>query len=88
MLYEQADSPLAILVVREDGPREKLLPHRLPETLDLAARLRVMRPALHMPDAVAPQLLLEVRRAAPRRVLTSLIGEDLLRRSVLRDRSR
>lgn len=47
-----------------------------------------MRPALHVPNPIPSQLLLEVRRAAPRRVLPTLVGENLPRRAVVRDASR
>jgi len=53
VLHKQRTAPLAIIEVREDRPRQELLPHRLPETLDLAAGLRVMRAALDVPYAVA-----------------------------------
>ncbi len=36
---------------------------------------------LDVPDAFPPELLLEVCRATPRRVLAALVGEDLLRRA-------
>ena len=85
VLNEQRRAPLAIVEVGEHGAREELLPHRLPEALDLAAGLRVVRAALHMPNAVAPKLLLEARLAAPRGVLASLIGQDLARRPVIGD---
>ncbi len=83
----QAQTSLAIAVVAEDRAREKLLPQRLPETLHLAQRLRVLRPALDVTDALTPQLLLEVRFAAPRRVLPPLVGQDLARRAPRRDGS-
>ncbi len=47
-----------------------------------------MRPALHMRDAVALQLRLELRRAAPGGVLPALVGQDLFRRPVLCDATR
>ena len=76
------------LTVREVGEHrlaEKLLPQRLPEPLDLAERLRMLRPAPDVRDAVPPQQVLEVGRATPRRVLTPLIGEHLARLAVLGD---
>ena len=88
VLHEQRRSPLTVVEVRKDGARQELLPHRLPEALNLAARLRVMRPALHVPDAMAAKLLLESRLATPRRVLAPLVGEDLARRPVVRDPAR
>ena len=39
-------------------------------------------------DALPPQLLLELRLPAPRRVLPPLVGQDLPRRAVLRDAAR
>ena len=47
-----------------------------------------MRPALHMLDALAAQLLFKARRAPPRRVLAPLIGEDLARCAVVSNRPR
>ncbi len=79
---EEAEPLRAIGVVREDGAGEKLVPQRLPEALHLADGLRVLRPALDVPDAIASQLALEVRLAPPRRVLPALVGEDLLRSAV------
>jgi hypothetical protein len=81
---EERQPPLAVSEVREDRPREKLLPERLPETLHFSKGLRVLWAALHMPDSVTAELALEVGLAAPGRVLSPLIGEDLLRVSVLR----
>lgn len=43
----------------------------------------MLRTALHVPDSVLPQALLEGRLTAPRRVLTTVVGEHLLRRPVL-----
>jgi hypothetical protein len=82
-LHEEPDPPLAILEVGKNRPREKLLPQRLPETLDLPQCLRMVRPALDVPNALPTQLLLEVRVPAPGHVLTALIGQHLPRRAVL-----
>jgi hypothetical protein len=82
VIDEEREPPFAIRVVGEDRPRQKLVPQRLPESLDLAQRLRVLRPALHVTDPVATQQLLEGRLAPPRRVLPPLIGQDLFRRAV------
>jgi hypothetical protein len=79
MLYEQSHAALTVLEVRKHGAREELLPHRLPESLDLPAGLRMMGPALDVRDPVAMQLRLELRGAAPRGVLPALIGENLAR---------
>ena len=47
-----------------------------------------MRPALHMSDAVALELRLELGRSTPGGVLPALIGEDLPRRAVFCDAAR
>jgi hypothetical protein len=47
-----------------------------------------MRTALDVPDAVAAQLLFETRRSPPRGVLAPLVGQDLARRTVVRDAAR
>jgi hypothetical protein len=83
VLHEDRRSPLAVVEVGEHGAREELLPHRLPEALDLAAGLRVMRPALNVANAVAAKLLLEARLAAPGGVLAALVSEDLARCSIV-----
>jgi hypothetical protein len=88
VLQEQPRATLAILEVGEHGAREELLPHRLPEALDLAAGLRVVRTALDVADALAMQLLFEPGRAAPGGVLAPLVGEDLARDPVVGDRAR
>jgi hypothetical protein len=82
---EERQPPLQIVEVGEDRSRKKFVPQRLPKPLHLPQRLRMLRPALDMPDALAPQLFFKFRRAAPRRVLPSLIGQDLLRCSKRRD---
>ena len=88
VLHIQRHPSLAVREVREHRARQQLLPQRLPEPLDLAAGLRVVRAALHVRDAVALELRLELRRAAPRRVLPALVGEDLPRCPVRRDPAR
>ena len=85
VLDEQPHPPLAVLEVGEHRPRQQLFPQRLPEPLDLPAGLGMVRPALHMLDAVALKLRLELRAPTPRGVLAALIGQDLPRRSVLGD---
>jgi hypothetical protein len=85
VLHEQLHAALAILEVGKHRARQKLLPHRLPKALDLAAGLRMVWAALDVLDPVPTQLRLELRRAAPGRVLPSLVGENLPRRTVLRN---
>lgn len=88
VLHEERCAPLAIVEVGEHRPRQELLPQGLPEALDLAAGLRVVRPALHVRDAVPLELLLEGGRTAPRGVLAALVGEDLARGAVVGDAAR
>lgn len=88
VLDEQRHAPLAVLEVREHRAREQLLPQRLPEALDLAAGLRVVRAALHVRDAVALELGLELGRPPPGGVLAALVGEDLTRCAVVGDAAR
>jgi hypothetical protein len=83
VLHEQQHSALTVLVVRKHRAREELLPHRLPESLDLPARLRMVGAALHVLDAVPTQLRLKLRRPAPGRVLPSLVRQNLPWRAVL-----
>jgi hypothetical protein len=85
VLNEEPRAALAVVEIGEHRAREELLPHRLPEALDLAAGLGMMRAALHVPDAVAPKLLLKARLAAPGGVLASLVGQDLARGAVVGD---
>jgi len=88
VLDKKRHPPLAVLEVGEHRAREQLLPQRLPEPLDLAAGLRMMRSALYMRDTVALELGFELRRSTPGGVLTSLIRQDLPRRAVLGDPAR
>lgn len=83
VLDEQRHAPLAVLEVGKHGARQQLLPQRLPEALDLAAGLRMVRSALDVPDAVTLELGLELGVATPARVLPPLIGQDLARHPVL-----
>jgi hypothetical protein len=88
VLHEELHAPLAVLEVGKHGARQELLPQGLPEALDLAAGLRVMRAALHVTDAMAPELLLELGGPAPRGVLAPLVGQDLPRCSIVGNASR
>jgi hypothetical protein len=87
-LDEEGHAALAVFEVGKDRPREELVPQRLPEALDLAQGLRVVRTALDVVDALAPQLRLEVGVAAPGRVLTALIGQHLARGAIFGDAPR
>jgi len=81
---EEPQPLLAIREIRKDRLRQKLVPQRLPKPLRLAHRLRMLRPTLDVPDALPPQLPLEFRLPAPRRVLPTLVRQDLLGRPVRR----
>src|SRR5689334_10222590 len=85
VLDVQLEAAQAVRVVGENGAAEKFVPQRLPEAFDLAERLRVLRPALAVGDAVASKPLLEVGLAPPRRVLAAVVGEHLTRLAVLGD---
>jgi hypothetical protein len=85
VLDKKCNPALAVLEVGKHRAREQLLPQRLPEPLDLAAGLRMVRPALHMSDAMALELCFELGRPAPCGVLSSLIRQDLPRRTVVRN---
>jgi hypothetical protein len=82
----EPEPPLAVLQIGKHRPRQALLPQRLPETLDLSQRLRMLRPRLEVPHSLPAQLLLEGRRSAPSRVLPSVVGQHFLRDPVLRNR--
>lgn len=84
MLYEQRHPPLTVFEVRKHRPREQLLPKCLPEALDFPASLRMMRATLDVRYPMAAQFRLKLRRPAPSRVLPTLVGQDLTRRSIVR----
>jgi hypothetical protein len=71
----QRQPPLAVGEIAEDRPRQKFLPQRLPESLHLPERLRMLRPALDVLDSVAAQLFLESRLPAPGRVLPPVVRQ-------------
>lgn len=76
---EEAEPALQVGVVREDRLRQKLVPGRLPKALDLAERHRMLRPTLDVRDALVAQQPFEGRLPAPRRVLASVVRQDLAR---------
>jgi len=76
---------LSVDEVREDRAAEKLVPQRLPEALDLAERLRMLRSTPDVLDAVSLQRLLEDRTTTPHRVLPAIVGQHFLRLPVRRD---
>ncbi len=82
---EVIQAALRIDDMRENSAAEKLVPQRLPETLHLAERLRMLRATADVLHAEPCEQLLELRLPAPHRVLTTVIGQDLRRRSVRGD---
>ena len=82
---EQVHPPDAVVEVGEDGARQEFVPQRLPEALHLAERLRVVRLALDVPNAVALELGLEGGLSAPRRVLPAIVRQHLLGHAEGRD---
>lgn len=85
VLDKEAHAAVAVLKVGEHRAGEQLLPQRFPEPLDLPAGLWVVRPALHVLDAVTLQLRLELGAAAPGGVLATLVSQYLPRSTVLGD---
>ena len=67
------------------GTSEELLPEAGPEALNLAERHGMLRTALEVRHAILLQLGFEARGAAPRSVLTPIVGEHLFGRLELRD---
>ena len=82
---EVLEPALCVDDVREHGAAEKLVPQGLPEALDLAERLRVLRPAADVVDTHPGEQLLELGLAAPHRVLPAVVGQHLGRLAVRRD---
>lgn len=85
VLDVERDATLAVGEVGEHRLAQELAPEALPEPLDLAERLRMLRSALDVRDAMTTEEMLEVRRASPRRVLTPLVREHLAWLAILGD---
>lgn len=84
-LDEETQPSLAVREVGEDRATQEFIPQRLPKALDLAARLRMLRPTLDVPNSILAEPLLEERLTSPGCVLSSLIGEDFFRRAEASD---
>lgn len=82
---KQLDAPQAVREVGKHRLAQKFLPQRLPEALDLAEGLGMLRPTHAVLDPVPPQELLKLGLAAPRRVLPALVGQHLARFTVVGD---
>jgi len=86
MFDPETNARARVLETGELRARQELLPERRPEAFDLAERHRMLRPALEVRHAILLQLRLETRGAAPRGILTAIVGEHLLGRLELGDR--
>lgn len=84
---EVLEPALRVDDVGEDGAAQKLVPQRLPEALDLAQRLRVLRAAADVLHTHPCELLLEFGLAAPHGVLPAVVGQHLRRLAVRRHRA-
>ena len=82
---EVLEAALRVDDVREHRPAEELVPQGLPEPLHFAERLRVLRPAADVMHAHPREQFLELRLAAPHRVLPAVVGQHLLGLPVRRD---
>ena len=76
---EEAQPPHAVVEVGKHRTRQEFIPQCLPEALRLPQRLWVVRAALQVLNVVALQLLLELRRPSPGRVLPTVVGQHLAR---------
>ena len=83
VLDKQLDTSERIREVGKHRLAKKLFPQRFPEPLDLPQRLRMLRTALAMLDAVAAHQLLKRSLASPRRVLSALVRQHLARLPVI-----
>lgn len=79
---EVIEPALRVDDVREHGAAEKLVPERLPEPLDLAERLRMLRPATNVLHAHPREQLLELGLAAPHGVLPAVVSEHFGRLAI------
>jgi len=66
---------------------QKFMPDRLPETLDLTKRHRVMGSTTDMPDSLLFEHLLEARLTSPVHKLPAVVRQDLTWRTPLAKRA-
>lgn len=81
------DSFLGALYGRKFRPDKEFFVDRLPETLDLAKRLGMVRRAPEMMNTIAAQLFFKGCFPTPARVLPPVIGQQFLRLPVFPDRA-
>ena len=86
VLQPMADPLSCLLKTPKLRPHEKLFIDRLPETLDLAQRHRMMGLRFDVLDPVLHQLPLKPGRSPPVRILPAPVREHLLRDPVLANR--
>ena len=80
ILNPEFDPLASALEAVELGAAEELLPDAFPEPFDLAQRHRMVGSALEVGHAILFQLGLETTGAAPRRILSAIVGEHLFGR--------
>lgn len=85
MFHPEPNSFARLLQAVKLRALQEVFPNGLPEALDLAERLWMMRLTLEVRHAVFAQLRLEPRRAAPGGVLPAIVGEQFLRRTEFAD---
>jgi hypothetical protein len=83
VLHPQSKALTGLFEAPELGSVEEFAEHRLPETLDLAQRHRMMGRRFDVFDPVLLQLLLKLCRTAPVGVLPAIVRQHLLGDAVL-----
>jgi hypothetical protein len=84
-LHPLTHALLRLLEAVELRAHQEVRPNGLPEPLNLAQRLRVMRAAAEVMDVILLQFLLKPRLAAPVGVLPAIVRQHLLGHAILRD---
>jgi hypothetical protein len=84
-LDEELEATHAVREVCEDRLRQKFIPERLPKALYFSERLRMMWPTLDVVNSLPAQLVGKLGLASPRRVLSTLVRQNLLGHAVSRD---
>ncbi len=82
VLHPQPNPLACRLETVELGSHQELFPDGFPESLDLAQRHGMMRPAFDVVDPVLAQLRLKARGSSPTGILAPLVGEHLFRHAI------
>src|SRR5262249_20728087 len=82
MVDEQTDAPLGVAKIDKDRRLDALAPQGSPEPLNLSQRLRMPGRGDHLPDAALLQLPAEGTLPPQGDVLTAVVCQNLLWRSV------